>query len=142
MVDTALANLDDSFAAMYAKSGRPSVPPEMLLKPTVLMATYSMRSERAFCERLNYDMLKLRHYISSDHFSVDGTLLEAWASHKSFKPKDGDDSGGDDPKGRNSEVQWRGQKRSNDTHASMTDWDARLASRTTPPRSSATPGAC
>jgi hypothetical protein len=145
------------------------VPPEMLLKSTVLMAMYSMRSERAFCERLNYDMLfkwfldlpidaasfdastfsknrqrlldaevadeffaavvrqaKLRRYISSDHFSVDGTLLEAWASHKSFKPKDHDDSDGEDPKGRNSEVQWHGQKRSNDTHASTTDPDARL----------------
>jgi hypothetical protein len=138
------------------------------LKATVLMAMYSIRSERAFCERLNYDLLfkwfldcasisrrstrrrsprtakrlldhevadeffaavvrqaKLRRYISSDHFSVDGTLLKAWASHKSFKPKDG-------PRrrsrrtGRNAEVQWHGQKRSNDTHASTTDPEARL----------------
>ncbi len=170
VVDTVLADLDDVFDAMYAKSGRPSVPPEMLLKASVLMAMYSMRSERAFCERLNYDMLfkwfldlpidaasfdattfsknrqrlldanvadeffaavvrqaKLRRYMSSDHFSVDGTLLEAWASHKSFKPKGdpGDDSG-EGPKGRNAEVQWHGQKRSNDTHASTTDPDARL----------------
>ena len=170
VVDTVLAELDDVFDAMYAKSGRPSVPPEMLLKASVLMAMYSMRSERAFCERLNYDMLfkwfldlpidaasfdastfsknrqrlldadvadeffaavvrqaKLRRYMSSDHFSVDGTLLEAWASHKSFKPKHdpGDDSN-DGPKGRNSEVQWHGQKRSNDTHASTTDPDAQL----------------
>ena len=168
VVDTVLADLDGAFDAMYAKSGRPSVPPEMLLKSTVLMAMYSMRSERAFCERLNYDMLfkwfldlpidaasfdastfsknrqrlldhdiadeffaavvrqaKLRRYISSDHLSVDGTLLEAWPSHKSFKPKDHDDTG-DGPKGRNSEVQWHGQKRSNDTHASTTDPDARF----------------
>ena len=133
------------------------------------MAMYSMRSERAFCERLNYDMLfkwfldlpidaasfdastfsknrqrlldadvadeffaavvrqaKLRRYISSDHFSVDGTLLEAWASHKSFKPKDSERDGDDGPKGRNAEVEWHGQKRSNDTHASTTDPDARL----------------
>jgi transposase len=168
VVDTVLAELDDTFEAMYAKSGRPSVPPEMLLKASVLMAMYSMRSERAFCERLNYDMLfkwfldlpidaasfdastfsknrqrlldqniadeffaavvrqaKLRRYISSDHFSVDGTLLEAWASHKSFKPKDSEPEE-HDPKGRNAEVQWHGQKRSNDTHASTTDPDARL----------------
>lgn len=167
VVDTVLADLDGTFEAMYSTEGRPSVPPEMLLKATVLMAMYSMRSERAFCERLNYDMLfkwfldlpidaasfdastfsknrqrlldadvadeffaavvrqaKLRRYISSDHFSVDGTLLEAWASHKSFKPKD--DQSGDGPTGRNSEVDFKGQKRSNDTHASTTDPEARL----------------
>ena len=171
VVDEVLAGLDDTFEKMYATSGRSSVPPESLLKATVLMAMYSIRSERAFCERLNYDLLfkwfldlridepafdastfsknrqrlldhdvadeffaavvaqaKLRRYISSDHFSVDGTLLEAWASHKSFKPKDSesDESDGDGPKGRNAEVQWRGQKRSNDTHASTTDPEARL----------------
>src|SRR5207247_817248 len=139
--------------AMYAKSGRPSVPPEALLKATVLMALYSIRSERAFCERLNDDLLfkwfldmrideaafdpstfsknrqrlldheiadrffaavvaqaKLRRYISSEHFSVDGTLLEAWASHKSFQPKD-------EPRrippsaGRNAEVDYHGERR-------------------------------
>ena len=168
VVDEVLAELDDTFEQMYASSGRSSVPPESLLKATVLMAMYSIRSERAFCERLNYDLLfkwfldlriddrafdastfsknrqrlldhdvadeffaavvrqaKLRRYISSDHFSVDGTLLEAWASHKSFKPKDGPPS--DPPAGRNTEVQWHGQKRSNDTHASTTDPQARLA---------------
>src|SRR4029453_6127062 len=62
---------------------------------------------------------KLRRYVSSDHFSVDGTLLEAWASHKSFKPKDGPSS--EPPAGRNSELQWHGEKRSNDTHQSTTD---------------------
>ena len=145
VVDVVLADLDDTFEAMY-----------------------SMRSERAFCERLNYDMLfkwfldlpidapsfdastfsknrarlldadvadeffaavvrqaKLRRYISSDHFSVDGTLLDAWASQKSFKPKDHDRSG-DGPVGRNTEVAWHGQQRSNDTHASTTDPEARL----------------
>ncbi len=124
VVDAVLGELDEVFDAMYATSGRSSVPPESLLKATVLMAMYSIRSERAFCERLNYDLLfkwfldlrideaafdattfsknrqrlldhdvadeffaavvaqaKLRRYISSDHFSVDGTLLEAWASH-------------------------------------------------------------
>ncbi len=133
VVDAVLAELDDMFDAMYAAGGRRSVPPETLLKATVLMAMYSIRSERAFCERLNYDLLfkwfldmridqpafdattftknrqrlldhevadeffaavvrqaKLRRYTSSsDHFSVDGTLFNAWASHKSFKPKDG-----------------------------------------------------
>ena len=167
VVDTVLADLDATFDSMYSSSGRSSVPPETLLKATVLMAMYSIRSERAFCERLNYDMLfkwfldmridqpafdastfsknrkrlldaavadeffaavvtqaKLRRYISSDHFSVDGTLLEAWASHKSFKPKDGPPS--DPPAGRNAEVGWHGQKRSNETHASTTDPEARL----------------
>lgn len=132
VIEEVLAELDSEFEAMYSRIGRPSVPPEQLLKATVLMALYSMRSERAFCERLNYDLLfkwfldlpidakafdpttftknrdrlleaeiadrffaavvrqaKLCRYVSSDHFSVDGTLLEAWASHKSFKPKDG-----------------------------------------------------
>jgi transposase len=168
VVDAVLAELDDTFDAMYAASGRSSVPPEALLKATVLMALYSIRSERAFCERLNYDLLfkwfldmridqaafdastfsknrqrllthevadeffaavvrqaKLRRYLSSEHFSVDGTLLEAWASHKSFKPKDGPPS--PPPAGRNAEVGWRGQRRSNETHASTTDPEARLA---------------
>ena len=167
VVDAVLAELDAIFDEMYATSGRRSVPPEVLLKATVLMALYSIRSERAFCERLNYDLLfkwfldmridqpafdattftknrtrllehevadeffaavvrqaKLRRYISSDHFSVDGTLLNAWASHKSFKPKDGPPT--QPPAGRNSEVQWHGEKRSNDTHASTTDPEARL----------------
>jgi transposase len=167
VVDAVLAELDEVFDGMYAAGGRASVPPEALLKSTVLMAMYSIRSERAFCERLNYDLLfkwfldmridqpafdattftknrkrllehkvadeffaavvrqaKLRRYISSDHFSVDGTLLQAWASHKSFRPKDGPPDV--PPAGRNAEMQWHGQKRSNDTHASTTDPQARL----------------
>src|SRR6187200_502674 len=167
VVDAVLAELDDTFEAMYAVRGRRSVPPETLLKSTVLMAMYSIRSERAFCVRLNYDLLfkwfldmridqpafdattfsknrkrlpehdvadeffaavvrqaKLRRYISSEHFSVDGTLLKAWASHKSFKPKDGPPS--EPPVGRNAEVQFHGERRSNDTHASTTDPEARL----------------
>ncbi len=175
VVDEVLSGMDDVFDAMYAGSGRRSVPPETLLKATVLMAMYSMRSERAFCERLNYDMLfkwfldlpidgkafdattftknrqrlldhqiadvffaavvhqaKLRRYTSSDHFSVDGTLLQAWASNKSFKPDDHNDSDGDGRsdgngfKGRNAEVDFKGQKRSNKTHTSTTDPDAML----------------
>jgi len=167
VVDTVLAGLDDTFDAMYATGGRRSVPPEVLLKSSVLMALYSIRSERAFCEQLNYNLLfkwfldmridqpafdattftknrtrllkaavadeffaavvdqaRLRRYLSSDHFSVDGTLLEAWASHKSFKPKDGPPS--EPSAGRNDEVQWHGEKRSNATHASTTDPEARL----------------
>jgi transposase len=132
VVEAVLAELAPEFDAMYARTGRQSVPPEHLLKATVLMALYSIRSERQFCERLRYDLLfmffldlnvddegfdhstfsrnrerlltheiadrffaavvqqaHLRRYISGEHFSVDGTLLEAWASHKSFRPKDG-----------------------------------------------------
>src|SRR3954449_13435591 len=167
VVDAVLAELDDTFDAMYSAGGRRSVPPEVLLKSTVLMAIYSIRSERAFCERLNYDLMfkwfldmridqrafdattfsknrarllehevadeffaavvdqaRLRRYLSSEHLSVDGTLLEAWASHKSFKPKDGPPS--EPPAGRNVEVAWHGEKRSNETHASTTDPEARL----------------
>jgi transposase len=171
VVDEVLAGMDAEFEAMYAASGRRSVPPETLLKATVLMAMYSMRSERAFCERLNYDMLfkwfldmaiddrafdattftknrqrlldheiadrffaavvvqaKLRRYMSSDHFSVDGTLLQAWASNKSFKPNERSDDDGDGNgfKGRNGEVDFKGQKRSNKTHTSTTDPEAML----------------
>ena len=168
VVDVVLDELDGEFDVMYAKSGRPSVPPEQLLKATVLMAMYSIRSERAFCERLNYDLLfkwfldlpidakafdattfsknrqrlldheiadqffaavvgqaKLRRYTSSDHFSVDGTLLEAWASHKSFQPKDGPPA--PPSPGRNTEVSFHGQRRSNQTHTSTTDPEARMA---------------
>jgi transposase len=169
VVDVVLGEMDAVFDGMYATGGRASVPPETLLKATVLMAMYSIRSERAFCERLNYDLLfkwfldmridqpafdattfsknrkrllehqvadeffaavvrqaKLRRYMSSDHFSVDGTLLEAWASHKSFKPKDDPAPPSEPPTGRNSEVNFKGQKRSNDTHQSTTDPQARL----------------
>src|SRR5687767_15102859 len=168
VVDVVSAELEGEFDAMYARAGRPSVPPEQLLKATVLMALYSIRSERQFCERLNYDLLfkwflglaiddrafdastftknrdrlldheiadrffaaavdqaRLRRYLSSDHFSVDGTVLEAWASHKSFKPKDRDPNE-PPPAGRNSEQDFHGEKRSNTTHESTTDPEARL----------------
>lgn len=170
VVDEVLGELDGEFDAMYSRIGRPSIPPEQLLKATVLMALYSLRSERAFCERVNYDLLfkwfldlpidakafdpttftknrdrllaaeiadrffaavvrqaKLRRYVSSEHFSVDGTLLEAWASHKSFKPKDGPGPDAGAPSGRNVEVDFRGQPRSNQTHRSTTDPEALLA---------------
>jgi len=170
VVEAVLAELGPEFDAMYARTGRQSVPPEQLLKATVLMALYSIRSERQFCERLRYDLLfkffldlnvddegfdhstfsrnrerllshevadrffaavvrqaHLRRYLSGEHFSVDGTLLEAWASHKSFRPKDGDRSGGLPSPGRNAEVNYHGERRSNETHQSTTDPEARLA---------------
>src|SRR5438105_2143837 len=170
IVEAVLAELEPEFDAMYAATGRQSVPPEQLLKATVLMALYSIRSERQFCERLRYDLLfkyfldlnvdaegfdhstfsknrerllnqeiadrffaavvkqaHLRRYISGEHFSVDGTLLEAWASHKSFRPKDDGGKGGPPPPGRNAEVDYHGERRSNETHRSTTDPEARLA---------------
>jgi transposase len=172
VVEEVLRSLSPTFDAMYAENGRVSVPPEHLLKATVLMALFSIRSERQFCEQLHFNLLykwfldlntedpgfdhstfsknrqrllehqvadqffaavveqaRLKRYVSDDHFTVDGTLLEAWASIKSFKPKDGDgDSGSEDAGvGRNPEVNFRGQKRSNATHCSSTDPEARLA---------------
>jgi len=167
MVDQALAKLSPTFSRMYAKVGRPSIPPEHLLKGCLLMALYTIRSERQFCERLQYDLLfkwfldlnimdpafdpstfsknktrllghevsgqffqevlaeaQRRNLLSDEHFTVDGTLLESWASLKSFRPKDGNGPRGG---GRNSEVDFRGEERKNDSHASTTDPEARLA---------------
>jgi transposase len=169
IVNEALSALARDFAALYAPIGRPSIPPEKLLRAMLLQAFYSIRSERQLMERLEYDLLfrwfvgigvddaawdhstfsknrdrllegdiaakflsavlaqpRVKRLLSSDHFSVDGTLIEAWASMKSFKPRDG---GGDDPPasgGRNAEADFHGEKRSNQTHASTTDPDARL----------------
>lgn len=161
LADAALRELSPVFDAMYAETGRPSVPPERLLKSLLLIALHSIRSERQFCEQLEYnllfrwfvdmDMLEvafdastfsrnrerlLEHEVatlffatirkqgaglmSGEHFSVDGTLLEAWASMKSFRPKDDND---DDNNGWGD---FRGQKRSNDTHESKTDPEAKL----------------
>jgi len=169
IADAALAELSTTFTAMYAPGGRHSVPPEHLLKGTLLMALYSMRSERQFCERLQYDLLfkwflglnisdrafdhasfsknrerllkhavaeqflaavtqeaQRRRLISDDHFTVDGTLLQAWASLKSVRPRDTDDPPGQGG-GRNPGVDFHGQQRTNDTHVSRTDPQARLA---------------
>jgi transposase len=168
--DEALATLSPLFEAMYADNGRASIPPERLLKASLLMSLYSVRSERAFCEELEYHLLfrwfldmdivepsfdhstfsknrerLLRHRVSreffdevvrqasrldllsDEHFSVDGTLIEAAASLKSFRPKDeppGDSPGGGNPSNR--WVDFHGEKRSNATHQSTTDPDARL----------------
>ena len=171
IVEPILAELSPTFDAMYAEGGRHSIPPERLLKGCLLIAFYSVRSERQFCERLQYDLLfkwfldmnieepafdatsftknrdrllehevahrffaevvaeaRRRKLMSSQHFTVDGTLLEAWASLKSFRPKDEDQGPGSaGGGGRNPDVDYRGQKRSNATHASTTDPQARLA---------------
>lgn len=169
IVDRALAALSPTFDAMYGRDGRPSIPPEHLLKGMLLMSFYSIRSERQLCERLQYDLLfkwflglnitdrvfdhstfsknrdrlldhevagqffaavrdeaRRRRLLSSDHFTVDGTLLDAWASMKSVQPRDG--SGGPPPGGgKNPSVDFHGQRRTNETHASTTDPEARLA---------------
>src|SRR4030042_1943581 len=118
IVDRALSELSPTFNRMYADLGRPSIPPEHLLKASLLIALYSIRSERQFCDRR-------QHLLSEDHFTVDGTLLEAWASLKSLRPKDG----GETPKQgeRNPDVDFHGEPRANDTHRSSTDPEARLA---------------
>jgi transposase len=168
IVNEALAALERDFAALYAPIGRPSIPPEKLLRAMLLQAFYSIRSERQLMERLEYDLLfrwfvgigiddgvwdhsvfsknrdrllegdiaakflaavlgqpHVKRLLSTDHFSVDGTLIESWASMKSFRPKDGSDEPPADG-GRNAEADFRGKKRSNETHASTTDPDARL----------------
>ena len=169
MADEVLRRLSPVFDAMYAERGRPSIPPERLLKGSLLIALYSVRSERLFCEELEYNLLYrwfldmsmvepgfdhstfsanrarlLEHEVanlffaevvrlasekrllSNDHFSVDGTLIEAWASLKSFKKKDQAQREPPDDPG-NPTVNFHGEKRSNDTHASTTDPDAKLA---------------
>lgn len=169
LADEALKRLSPVFDAMYAERGRPSIPPERLLKSSLLIALYSVRSERLFCEELDYNLLyrwfldmdmvepgfdhstfsanrarllqhevanlffaevvqiaKEKRLISNDHFSVDGTLIEAWASLKSFKKKDDDKHEPPDDPG-NPTVNFKGEKRSNETHASTTDPEAKLA---------------
>lgn len=165
LADTVLTEMSPVFDSMYASMGRPSVPPERLLKSMLLMALYTVRSERQFCEQLDYNLLfrwfldmdmvegsfdastfsrnrerLLQHEVtalffravvaeaqagslmSSEHFSVDGTLIEAWASMKSFRAKDGSD---DDQDG-NGWVDFKGKRRSNETHESRTDPEAKL----------------
>ena len=170
IVNEALSQMEHDFAALYSPIGRPSVPPEKLLRAMLLQAFYSIRSERLLMERLEYDLLfrwfvgigvddpawdhsvfsknrdrlldgdiaakflnailaqrQVRKLLSTDHFSVDGTLIEAWASMKSFKPKGGSDGApGNGDGGRNRDADFHGHKRSNQTHGSTTDPDARL----------------
>ena len=171
MADAALAKMDAVFEEMYSTLGRPSIPPERLLKAQLLIALYSVRSERQFCERLDYDLLfrffldmnlddsswdattftknrdrlvqhevarqffeevvrqaKKASLISAEYFTVDGTLIEAWASLKTFRKK------GEKPQDRpppdgpsNPTVNFHGEKRSNETHESTTDPESKLA---------------
>lgn len=168
IADAALGKMSGTFDRMYPKTGRPSVPPERLLKGMVLMALYSIPSEVRLCEQIRYNMLfrwfldmdmvevpfdhcafsdnrarllehdvarkffqhvfaeaEQRELTSKDHFSVDGTLVEAWASMKSFKPKD-KDKDDDDDGDSNGYADFKGTKRSNETHESKTDPEAKL----------------
>jgi len=167
MVDVILADLSPHFAKLYSDVGRPSIPPEKILRALLLQVLYSIRSERLLMEELDYNLLfrwfvglnmddrvwspttfsKNRErlieaaiadkffervlvmareagYLSQEHFTVDGTLIEAWAGHKSFKPKGS--SGGSSDDAGNPTVDFRGERRRNETHASTTDPEARL----------------
>ena len=168
LVDGILASLYWELEKLYAKTGRPSIPPERLLRASLIQTLYSIRSERQLMQHIDYNLLyrwfvgldmddavwdhstftknrdrllnetvaraffekvlglaRWHDLVSSDHFSVDGTLIEAWASVKSFKAKDGS---GKPPEGggRNATVDFKGEERKNDTHASTTDPEARL----------------
>jgi len=168
MADEALKNMTERFEAMYAKTGRPSIPPEKLLRAQLVQMLYSIRSERLLMEEIDYSMLfrwfvgmnldepvwdatvftknrnrllegdvareflcevvkqaQVKGLTSDEHFTVDGTLIEAWASLKSFQRKDGTNQPPDDP--GNPTVNFHGEKRSNQTHESTTDPDALLA---------------
>src|ERR671912_660270 len=159
LVDEVLRDMTREFDGLYARVGRPSIPPERLLRAQLLQIFYSIRSERLLMEQLDYSLLfrwfvgmdmdepiwdptvftknrdrllnqeiarsffrrvveRAAGLMSDEHFTVDGTLIEAWASQKSFQRKDGKTDGD----GKN----FRGQRRANDTHASTTDPDAKL----------------
>lgn len=198
VVNEALASLDAEFDALYTDFGRPSIPPERLIRASLIQILFSIRSERQLMEQMQYNLLfrwfvglgvddpvwvptvftknrdrllttdmsrkvmaailahrEVAPLLSDDHFSVDGTLVKAWASMKSFQPKADDTPPDDDPgsppgpeapaeveahtteletdamprpsrQNRNAEVDFKGAKRSNATHASTTDPDARL----------------
>jgi transposase len=168
MADLALWSMSARFDAMYAKTGRPSLPPEKLLRAQLIQMLYSVRSERLLMEEIDYSVLyrwfvgmnldepvwdvtvftknrdrlldgdvareflcevlkqaQEKNLTSDEHFTVDGTLIEAWASLKSFQRKDQENTPPDDP--GNPTVDFHGEKRSNETHESTTDPDARLA---------------
>src|SRR3954463_15830039 len=168
LVDDALASLDRAFTDLYAALGRPSIPPERLLRAMLLQAFYGIRSERQLMERVEVGLLfrwfvglgvddpawdhssfttnrdrllggeiaakllqavlaqpKVKRLLSSDHFSVDGTLIEAWAPNKSSRRKDGQDNDSSG-RSRNAERNFHKEKRTNETHQSTTDPEARL----------------
>jgi transposase len=169
MVDEVLRQLSPKFNAMYARDGRPSIPPEKLLRAQLVQLLYSIRSERLLMEEIDYSVLfrwfvglnldeevwapttfsknrdrlleadvakeflalvvqqaQQKGLTSDEHFTVDGTLLEAWAGVKSFQRKDGKSPAPPDDPG-NPTVNFHGEKRSNQTHESKTDPDAKLA---------------
>ena len=158
LTDVVLRTLSGEFDSLYSASGRPSIPPEYVLRALLLQAFFSIRSERQLVEQIDYNLLfrwfvglgmddamwnhavfsknrdrllnsdvaqgflsgvkeLAKPFMSDEHFTVDGTLIQAWASHKSFRPKDGSDDDG---------TNFHGQKRSNETHESTTDPDALL----------------
>jgi transposase/IS5 family transposase len=167
LVNSILASMSSLLEERYSHTGRPSIPPEQLLRALLLQILFTVRSERQLMEQLDYNLLyrwfvglgvddvvwdrtvfsinrdrllgtdlareffnrvlylaEWQGFVSDEHFSVDGTLIEAWASHKSFVRKDGD--GPEPPPGRNPEVDFKGEKRSNATHQSSTDPESRL----------------
>jgi transposase len=174
LVDPLLAELSKDFDAIYSKVGRPSIPPEQLLKALLLQVLYTIRSEGQLLEHLRFNLLYrwfvglapdsriwdetvfsknrerllkgdiahkffekvlekagVEDLISSQHFSVDGTQIQAWASHKSFQPKEPKESKSgrsdhDDDDPGNPSVDFHGEKRSNETHESKTDPESRL----------------
>ena len=170
ITDRALERLSPRFGTLYINFGRPSIPPEKLLRALLLQALYTIRSERQLMEQLDYNLLfrwfvglgmddavwspttftknrdrllegdiaaaffdavlihaDTERLLSDAHFTVDGTLLEAWASHKSFRPRDEDPP---PPAGGNPSVNFRAERRLNETHQSTTDPDARLYKKT------------
>jgi len=171
MAETVLQGLSPQFAKLYSHTGRPSIPPEKLLRALLLQVLYTVRSERLLMEQLDYNLLfrwfvglnlddpvwdvtvftknrerllegdiaqaffdavltqaRAHALLSDEHFTVDGTLIEAWAGQKSFKSKQGGPTPPPDDPG-NPTVDFRGERRSNATHASTTDPDARLAKK-------------
>src|SRR5216684_1873876 len=169
LAEAVLQLLSPSFDRMYSATGRPSIPPERLLKASLLMALYTVRSERLLCEQLDYNLLfrwflemeldeasfdhssfsanrkrLLAHEVageffrgvveqaralkllSGEHFTVDGTLIEAWASLKSFQRKGAEASNRSDDDPGNPTVNFHGERRSNETHQSTTDPEALL----------------
>jgi transposase len=172
MADQALKEMSERFDEMYAKTGRPSIPPEKLLRAQLIQMLYSVRSERLLMEEIDYSVLfrwfvgmnldeavwdvtvftknrdrlldgdvareflckvvsqaQRKGLTSDEHFTVDGTLIEAWASVKSFQRRDQKHTPPDDP--GNPTVNFHGESRSNDTHESKTDPDAMLARKGT-----------
>jgi len=172
MTDEALRQLSPQFEAIYATTGRPSVPPEQLLRALLLQALYTVRSERQLVEQLEYNLLfrwfvglamddavwtpttftknrdrllagdiarqffeavltqaRAQRVLSAEHFTVDGTLLEAWAGQKSFTRREGTGRGPSDDDPSNPTVNFHGERRSNATHQSTTDPDSRLAKK-------------